>query len=152
MRLLALGMLALLALAAGGATASASAHTLHLKGDAAAAATMYVGTAQSYWRASLKPGAKVNPSGCARVATRWGHLQLAGVTAEADVGGCDIRIDYGWWTQATGWERCITILHEWGHLLGFKHVGDHRSMMYGGDGPAWAPDVPVCGVAQWSAW
>jgi hypothetical protein len=40
-------------------------------------------------------------------------------------------------TPQTGWDWCLIITHEQGHMLGLDHSRDERNIMYG-DGVAWA--------------
>lgn len=53
-----------------------------------------------------------------------------GVVAAAEQPGCRIWLDRDYWPAAPSEEDCVTIVHEWGHLLGYGHSRNPNSIMY----------------------
>jgi matrixin len=51
------------------------------------------------------------------------------VVASAEQPGCRIWLDRDWWPRPPSERDCITIVHEWGHLLGYGHSSDPNSLM-----------------------
>src|SRR2546421_6673720 len=65
------------------------------------------------------------------------------VAAWAEVGGCRIWLDTDFWPAPADEQYCNLIAHEWGHLLGYGHSTDSRSLMW----PQWTNNVvPGCQV------
>jgi hypothetical protein len=44
------------------------------------------------------------------------------VIGRAEQPGCRIWLDRDWWPGEPSRQRCLEIVHEWGHLLGHAHV------------------------------
>lgn len=53
----------------------------------------------------------------------------AEVVARADQPGCHIWLDRSSWRDMRPAEACMTIVHEWGHLLGLGHSHDPFDVM-----------------------
>jgi hypothetical protein len=53
-----------------------------------------------------------------------------GVVAAAEQPGCRIWLDRDFWPRPPSERDCITIVHEWGHLLGHGHSSNPRSLMH----------------------
>lgn len=74
----------------------------------------------------------------------WSGLELGSLAAvgEHKDDACHIY----WWAynrwQATDYGWCVTIVHEYGHLLGRDHNRNPRSVMY--EWGPWYGHVPVC--------
>ena len=51
------------------------------------------------------------------------------VVARADQPGCHIWLDRSSWRDMRPTEACMTIVHEWGHLLGLGHSRDALDVM-----------------------
>lgn len=74
----------------------------------------------------------------------WSGLSLDALSSIGDtaIGDCNIYWDaYNRW-KATDYAWCVTVVHEYGHLLGRPHNLNRRSVMYE-LGP-WFAHVPVC--------
>ena len=52
------------------------------------------------------------------------------VVAAAEQPGCRIWLDRDFWPRPASERDCITIVHEWGHLLGYGHSKDPDSLMF----------------------
>jgi hypothetical protein len=52
------------------------------------------------------------------------------VVAAAERPGCRIWLDRDFWPRPASRRDCITIVHEWGHLLGHGHSSDPGSLMF----------------------
>lgn len=57
------------------------------------------------------------------------HPERTNVGADANE-GCVVRYSFQWWRAATPRQRCVLMVHEYGHLMGFEHSDDPNNVMY----------------------
>lgn len=104
----------------------------------------YSAVAQAHWGGEL-PSCVMNGSELVPAhAVLYDHPDPT-VAAEADQPGCRLWIDRDHWTRAPAGEMCTIIAHEWGHLLGHRHVSRPFALM------AEFPQVTLPGCRQRSA-
>ena len=94
----------------------------------------YLRIAERYWR--------ITPS-CGRVFFYNTWALESKTVAMADSDGCWINWDQHnrWQPTAYGW--CLTVVHEYGHLIGREHTFNSKRYIMYGAGP-WDANVPGC--------
>lgn len=97
-------------------------------GTASEELTPYVKFARKFW---AKRGGFANcPNG---VETKWYSSDEIGQIAWAILGGCQIWINsnpLAFWHRTSPGQKCTTILHEYGHLIGLGHDPRKWHLMY----------------------
>ena len=88
----------------------------------------YFGIAQAHWGGQM-PTCVENG-----VIRRSVHAVLyddpePGVAARAEQPGCRIWLDRGAWRALRAADRCMIVVHEWGHLTGLGHAEDPLDLM-----------------------
>lgn len=89
--------------------------------------------AAQYWNAS-----PACPNGVAMMTMRPGSTN---VSAKADPNGCRMWISTTVLDSAFARERCIIVVHEWGHLLGNGHS---PGGIMAADASIYDLDIPIC--------
>ena len=103
--------------------------------------TRYLQIAEAHWGAPAPTCAGRNGETIQVHAILFNDLH-PDVSAVAEQPGCRVWLDRDFWPAAEDETDCTIIAHEWGHLLGFGHSPDRKSLMYE------APEhgAPDCGV------
>jgi hypothetical protein len=97
----------------------------------------YLRVAERHWGAAPAPCAGVHGEQVlAHVALFDDPDPL--IIGRAEQPGCRIWLDRDWWPGPPSRQRCLQIVHEWGHLLGHGHV-EHGLMS-----PEAHGEVPGC--------
>lgn len=88
----------------------------------------YFAAAQHHWGGPL-PSCVANGTTVIPVHAVLYTDRDASVAARADQPGCRLSLDRSLWRSMGRVEACTVVVHEWGHLLGYGHVEDPRSLM-----------------------
>lgn len=75
------------------------------------------------------------PPGCPRGVRVLGYTLpdgIGGYGGGLGEDGCEIWIQKRHWPRWGATQKCLILVHEYGHVLGLGHVEDPRSVMYSG--------------------
>jgi hypothetical protein len=117
-----------LALCAVAAALPASAHADHGTTFLDEGLATYMSVAEAHWGGGI-PTCVENGFTLIRVHAILYDDPDPSVAARADQPGCRIWLDRSSWREMLPLERCMIVLHEWGHLLGHGHSPNALDLM-----------------------